>query len=149
AGGEVGGAQESAAHLLENDGELHEAEALAAKLLGDDQALEAELVGHLAPDLLVVALLGVHEAAHFGLGRLALEELAGDAAELFLLLVEGEVHWSPRGRGRRLPAVVLHGGVPGHQRACVHTRTLRSWSRWAPGSCGPTSHPCCGRPQPG
>ncbi len=91
-GGEVGGAQQRPAHLLEDHGELDEGEALAAELLGDDQALEAELVGHLAPDGVVVALVGVHEAADLGLGRLALEELAGDAAELFLLLGEGEVH---------------------------------------------------------
>ena len=89
------------AHLLEHHGELHEREALAAVLLGDDQALEAELVGHLAPHGGVVALVGVHEAADLGLGRLALEELAGDAAELFLLLGEGEVHAG----GSRSPAL--------------------------------------------
>ena len=87
-----GRAQQGAAHLLEHDGELDVGEALAAELLGDDQALQAQLVGHLAPDGGVVALVGVHEAADLGLGRLALEELAGDAAELFLLLGEGEVH---------------------------------------------------------
>src|SRR3546814_6842054 len=66
AGGEVGGAQQGAAHLLEHDGELDEGEALAAELLGDDEALEAELVGHLAPDLLVVALFGVHQPTDLG-----------------------------------------------------------------------------------
>ena len=91
-GAEVRGAQQGPAHLLEHDGELHEGEALAAELLGDDQALQPELVGHLAPHGGVVALVGVHQATDLGLGRLALEELAGDAAELFLLLGKGEVH---------------------------------------------------------
>ena len=69
-GREVRRAQQAAAHLLEHDGELDVAEALAAELLGDDQALEPELVGHLGPDRGVVALGGLHEAADLGLGRL-------------------------------------------------------------------------------
>src|SRR5690606_24730608 len=123
AGREVGGAQQGPAHLLEDDGELHEAEALAAVLLGDDQALEAELVGHLAPDGRVVALLGVHEAAHLGLGRLALEELPGDAAQLFLLFGEGEVHGSPQvSVGRPRAAVRCSRGSPPGAPAAVCTR---------------------------
>ena len=60
------------------------------------EALQAELFGHLVPHGGVVALVGLHQATDLGLGRLALEELADDAAELFLLLGEGEVHGSPR-----------------------------------------------------
>ena len=125
-GAEVRRAQQGPAHLLEHDGELDEGEALAAVLLRDDQALEAELVGHLAPHGGVVALVGVHEAADLGLGRLALEELAGDAAELFLLLGEGEVH------GRRFygpgpasfqPAMCTHVYA---SRVEIGTRELRA-----------------------
>ena len=112
---EVRGAQQRAAHLLEHDGELDEGEALAAELLGDDEALQAQLVGHLAPHGGVVALVGVHQATDLGLGRLALEELAGDAAELFLLLGEGEVHG---GLSRAIAAAR-------RQPECVRMRTLR------------------------
>ena len=61
---EVRRAQQHAAHLLEHDAELDEREALAAVLLGDVQALEPELLGHLRPDRGVVALGGLHEPAH-------------------------------------------------------------------------------------
>ena len=47
--------------------QLDEAKAGAAEGLGDDERLEAELVGHLAPDRLVVALGGRHEPSHLGL----------------------------------------------------------------------------------
>ena len=107
-------------------------EALAAELLGDDQALEAQLVGHLAPHGGVVALVGVHQATDLGLGRLALEELAGDAAELFLLLGEGEVH-GPGSSGGAERSVATEDVY-----ACVH---CGPWSRSAPGSCGPTWPP--------
>src|SRR5581483_10454536 len=89
---EVRRGQQGAAHLLEHDGELDVAEALAAELLGDDERLQAELVRHLRPRGGVVALGRLHEAADLRLARLVVEELADDAAELFLLLGEGEVH---------------------------------------------------------
>ena len=73
-GREERGAQQRAAHLLEHDAELDEAVAGAAVLLGDAQALEAQLLGHLAPDGLVVAVLGLHQLADGGLGALGLEE---------------------------------------------------------------------------
>lgn len=87
-----GAAEQPPAHLLEDDAELDEGEALAAVGLGDVQALEAELLGHLLPDPGVVALAGLHEAAHLGGGRLLLHEAPDGLAELFLLLGEGEVH---------------------------------------------------------
>ena len=90
--GEVGGAQQDAAHLLEHDAELDEGEALAAVLLGDGETLEPELLAHLLPDRGVVALGRLHEAAHFRLGRLGLEELPHRAPQLFLLLGKSEVH---------------------------------------------------------
>ena len=113
-GAEVRGAQQGPAHLLEHHRELDEREALAAELLRHDHALQAQLVGHLAPHGGVVALVGVHEPAHLGLGRLALEELAGDAAELFLLLGEGEVH------GRRVYAPARRPLATGSVYARVH-----------------------------
>ncbi len=90
--GEVRGAQQGAAHLLEHDAELDEAVARAAELLGDGEALQAHLLAHLRPHGLVVTGLGLHLLADGGFGRLALEEAAHGLAELFLLLGEGEVH---------------------------------------------------------
>src|SRR4029079_8878602 len=103
-GGEVRRAEQDPAHLLEHDAELDEGEALAAVLLGDVEALEAELVRHLRPDRGVVALGGLHEPAHLGRGRLRLHELADGVAQLLLLFPEGELyrgssHWF----GRNLP----------------------------------------------
>ena len=95
-GGEVRGAQQGAAHLLEHDDLLDVAEALAAVLLGDGEGLEAHLLGHLVPDGVVVALLGVHLLADGGFGGLVLEEAADELAELFLLLGEGKVHGRER-----------------------------------------------------
>ena len=95
-GREVGGAQQHAAHLLEHDAELDEGEALPAVLLGDVEALEAELVGHLAPHRGVVALGGLHQPADLGRRRLRLEESTHGVAQLLLLVGEGEVHgWAP------------------------------------------------------
>ena len=89
---EVRGAQQGAAHFLENDDLLDEAEALAAVFLGDGECLEAHLLGHLVPDGLVVALIGLHLLAHVVLGRLFLEEGAHEVAKLVLFFREGEVH---------------------------------------------------------
>ena len=88
--------------LLEHDAELDEREALAAVLLGDRQALQAELVRHLRPDRRVVALGRLHEPAHLALGALRLEELPHGVAQLVLLFREREVHrgsFSPWGDG--------------------------------------------------
>src|SRR5207248_2384203 len=89
---EVRRAQEGAAHLLEDDDELDIGEARAAVLLGDGQALEPELLGHLAPYGRVEALLGLHQPADLRRRRLVLEEAADGAPELLLLFAEGEVH---------------------------------------------------------
>jgi hypothetical protein len=67
-GGEEGRAQESGAHLLEHDEELHVGEARTPELLGNGERLQAQLVGHLAPHRRVVPFGGVHEPAHLGLG---------------------------------------------------------------------------------
>ena len=61
--GEVRRGEELLAHLLHEDGELDEAEADTAVLLGDGHAEPAE-VGHLLPRALVEALLGLHQLAH-------------------------------------------------------------------------------------
>ena len=90
--GEERRAQQRGAHLLEHDDQLDVGEARAAELLGDGERLQAELVGHLAPHGRVVALGGVHEPAHLGLGRLLGQEPADRGAQLFLLVTEGEVH---------------------------------------------------------
>ena len=47
-GREVRGAQQRRAHLLEHHDQLHVGEPRPAELLGDGQALQAELLGHLA-----------------------------------------------------------------------------------------------------
>ncbi len=65
---EVGGAQQGAAHLLEDHGELDVAESDAAVLLGNGDGLEAELFPHLLPDGRVVALGRLHEPPHLGHG---------------------------------------------------------------------------------
>src|SRR4029077_17230731 len=98
--GEGGPTQEGGPHLFEHHREPDVAVARAAVLLGDDEALEAHLLAHLTPHGVVVALLGVHQAAHLGLGRLLVEEGPHGAAKLFLLLAEGEVHGIPPGTAR-------------------------------------------------
>ncbi len=52
----IRGADQSAAHLFEDDAELDERKALAAILLWDLDSCEAELLSHLVPDSLVVAV---------------------------------------------------------------------------------------------
>ena len=91
-GGEERSAQQGTTHLLEHHDELDVAEALSAVLLGDDEALQAELFGHHRPGLGVVADLGLHELTDGGLRRVVLEELADELPQLFLLLAECEVH---------------------------------------------------------
>ena len=88
---EVRRAQERPTLLLEHDAELDPAEALAAIRLGDVQALEPELVRHLRPDRGVVPLGGLHQAPHFGLGALGLQEFPNGVAQLVLLFGKGEV----------------------------------------------------------
>ncbi len=119
-GREVGRTQQGAAHLFEHDDELDVAVARAAVLLGDDEALEAHLLAHLTPHGVVVALLGVHQAAHLGFGRLLVEEGPHGAAKLFLLLAEGEVHGIPPGTARlgtSGPAFLLDPRVKPHMQA--------------------------------
>ena len=89
---EVRGAQQRAAHFLKNDDLLDEAEALTTVFLGNGECLEAHLLGHLVPDGLVVALIGLHLFAHIVLGRLLLKEGAHELAELVLFFRESEVH---------------------------------------------------------
>ena len=89
---EVGGAQQGPTHLLEHHDQLHVRVAGAAELLGDGQALQAQLFGHLRPDRRVVALGGLHQPAYLGLGGLVLQEAADRPAQLFLLFAEGKIH---------------------------------------------------------
>jgi hypothetical protein len=96
-GREVRRGEQAAAHLLEHDDQLDEGVARAAELLGDDQALQAHLLGHLGPHGAVVAGLGVHELAHGGFVGLGVEEVLDDLAQCFLVLAEGEVHDGPPG----------------------------------------------------
>ena len=91
-GGEERGAQQGAAHLLEDDAEFDVAEAGTAVLLGDVQTLESHLLGHLAPYVAVEAGLGLHLLAHRLLGALGFHEGADGAAQFVLFLGEGEVH---------------------------------------------------------
>ncbi len=90
--GEVRRTEEGSTHLLENHDQLDVGVATPTELLGDDQTLQPHLFGHLGPDGVVVALLGVHLLPDRRFGGLVLEELADDPAELFLLLAECEVH---------------------------------------------------------
>src|SRR5437763_873367 len=94
---EVRRAQPDAPPPLEHDAELDEREALTAVGFGDVQALEPELLRHLLPHRLVVALGRLHEASYLRRRRLRLHESADGLAELLLLLREREVHVSPSG----------------------------------------------------
>ena len=109
-GGEVGGAQQAPAHLLEHHDELDVAVARAAVLLGDDQALEAQLLGHLLPDGRVVALLGLHQPPDLGLGRLGLEELPtilrSSSCSSLKAKFTADVSTRPRGQVSRLGETV-------------------------------------------
>jgi len=91
-GREVRGGEQRTAHLFEDDDQLDVAVARPAVLLGNGEALQTELLAHLVPDLGVVALGGLHEPPDLGLGALLLEEPPNALPELFLLLIECEVH---------------------------------------------------------
>ena len=79
------------AHLLEEDGELDDAEALSAPLLGQRQAGPAEL-GHLVPVGLLEAVLALGQLAD-ALGLVAGgEEVVGGRLDRLLLVGEVEVH---------------------------------------------------------
>ena len=79
-GGEERCGQQRATHLFHDHDELDVTKALAAVLFGNDEALQAELLGHLAPDRFVVALLGSHLLTHGLLGGLVLKERANKFA---------------------------------------------------------------------
>ena len=82
---------ERVAHLLEEDGELDDAEALSAPLLGQRQAGPAEL-GHLVPVGCVEAVVAGGELAD-PLGFEARgEEVVGGRLDRLLLVGEVEVH---------------------------------------------------------
>ena len=131
--GEEGGAQQRPAHFLEDHTEFDEREPLAAELLGDDQALEAHLFGHLLPDGLVVSGLGVHELTDRRLGGLVLHERSHEATELFLFLGEGKVH-ARQSRQRRAAS---------QSSTCTHVYTsLSRLLSWAHALLPP--HPCRG-----
>src|SRR5262249_54797405 len=72
------------------DSQLDLAEAGAAERLRHVDALEAEL-GHPLPDRPIEAVLSVHQAAHLARRRGVLEEAADRAAQLLLLLREGQL----------------------------------------------------------
>jgi hypothetical protein len=74
--------RQGAAHLLKHHLELGEAEPVSAVLLGERQARQAELAGHLPPENLVVTWFCVDRGAHLLLGRLRGEEVADAVAEL-------------------------------------------------------------------
>jgi len=63
-GGQERARQQCPSHLLEHHGELDRPVAVAAVLGRQGERLQAELLGHLAPHRLVVAPLGLHDAAH-------------------------------------------------------------------------------------
>jgi hypothetical protein len=95
---EEGSAGELAAQLFERDAELEEAEALAAARLGDREALQAELLGHLLPHVAVEAGRGLGVLAHLADRPAFFDEAAHDGSKLFLLFAEREIHFvgSPR-----------------------------------------------------
>ena len=85
-----GRAQQRPAHLLEHDAELDVAEPLPSERLGDDEALEAQLLGHRGPHRGIEAAPRLHLLANGRLGGVGLDEAPDHPAELFLLLGEGE-----------------------------------------------------------
>ena len=86
------GAEQRTAHLFEHDAEFDVAVAASPVCLGNVQALQAELLAHLAPHRGVVTVLGFHLLTHGGFGRLALKEATDGLAEFFLFFGEGKVH---------------------------------------------------------
>ena len=90
--GEVRAGIGGAAHLLQHERQLDDAEPCAAVLLGERQAEPAQL-GHLAPERLAVAERVVHHRAHVGGLALLVEELARtELLQHDLIVGEGEVH---------------------------------------------------------
>ena len=89
-----------AAQLLQHERQLHEAEPGAALLLGEGEAEPAEL-GHLAPEIVAVALGVVHHLADVR-GRAALVERRADGVlEENLVVGEREVHRAAPARSAR------------------------------------------------
>src|SRR3546814_17869490 len=64
----------------------------SSDLLRDVHAGEAEFAGQLPPDRLVIAVLGLHQAADFRRGRPAFEEAPQDRPKLDLPVRECELH---------------------------------------------------------
>src|SRR5207245_7716151 len=100
---EVRRAEQRAAHLLEHERDLDDAESLAAHVLGDGEALETELGAHPSPYRRVVPSPGLHEPPDLRRRRRVLEEPPHRGTDLVLLRGWREVHGSsPRRRGLRL-----------------------------------------------
>src|SRR5262249_364806 len=138
---EVRGAQQGPAHLLEDDDQLDVGVARAAELLGNDQALQAQLLGHLGPDRLVVAFGRLHEPAHFGLRGLVVHKPAHRLAQLLLLFTEGEIHFGvslgPVGKSTIRFVFLAHRLV-----SCT-TRTTRPRSTGSSSGPWTTTSTCC------
>ncbi|HYR64755.1 MAG TPA: hypothetical protein VEP47_01435 [Reyranella sp.] len=100
---EIRRADQGAAHLLQHDAELAEAEALAIIGFGDAQRRQAELAVELAPAVTLPAGLGLHQPPDF-LGRRAFGQQAAQVGtEFFLFGREVEFHGMPITDRRRRP----------------------------------------------
>ncbi len=89
---EVGGADEGAPQLLEDDAELDRAVAGAAEPFRDGEALDAQLGRRALPRAPVPADGVVQQPPHLGLGPLLRQERTHHRTELLLLGAEREVH---------------------------------------------------------
>ena len=129
-------AQQRAAHLLEHDAELDVAEPGAAELLGDVQALQAHLLGHLRPHGLVVAASVSICSRTADLGALESRKARTILRSSSCSSVKAKFM---AGRSPGLPAIPRNS-------ACVHLRT-HGGPRIGTGL-APTSPPQCGGPPP-
>ena len=92
--GDEGTGNERPPELLDEDAEVQVAEAGAAVLLGNHEALPAEL-GHLLPEVRAVAGLVFFHGPHVFFGALVLEEVARRVADQVLLFAEAQIHRCP------------------------------------------------------
>ena len=93
-GVEEGRGGEVAAHLLDKHGEVEEAEAVAAVLLGEDHA-HPTLAGHFLPEFGRIAEVVFLHGAHDLFRRFLGEKLPRRGLDHLLLFAKTEVHSSP------------------------------------------------------
>ncbi|MNR00839.1 hypothetical protein D3C85_1166270 [compost metagenome] len=90
--GEKGRTEQAPAHLLQQDGQLDEAQAEAAVLLGDMDGRPDHLAAQSPPEHRVMTQLGSHGRTHGGGIGYIREKALGGLADHLLLIAEREFH---------------------------------------------------------